>query len=206
MLCARALKSHHEGESQNIVLRIFEAMFKAWLRGYEVTLDIVLKYRFTMAIVMIGTLVGTVWLYIDIPKGFFPVEDTGFVNAVTEGPSDISFKAMYNCRLEIADALRSDPAVAYLNSTVGAGGPNSTDNYGRFFVALKSRSERKENSTAVIQRLRAKTSAVTGMATYFQNVQNINISGRISKSEFQYTLRYSEERSCGESERSAHTQ
>src|SRR5712672_1545288 len=192
MLCARVLKSHHEGEGQNVVLRIFDAMFKAWLRGYEVTLDIVLKYRFTMVLVMIGRLVVTVWLYIAIPKGFFPVEDTGFVNAVTEGPSDISFKAMYIRQLQIADILRQDPAVSYINSTVGAGGPNPTNNYGRFFIALKPRQERHENSTAVIQRLRAKTNTVTGMATYFQNVQNINITGRISKSEFQYTLQSSD--------------
>jgi HAE1 family hydrophobic/amphiphilic exporter-1 len=190
MLCARVLK--HEGENNNIVLRIFDAMFKAWLRGYEVTLDVVLKYRFSMVFVMLATLAGTVWLYIVIPKGFFPVEDTGFINAITEGPSDISFKAMYDRQLQIGNILREDPAVDYLNSTVGAGGPNPTNNYGRFFVALKPRSERTEDSTAVIQRLRAKTNAVTGMATYYQNVQNINITGRISKSEFQYTLQSSD--------------
>src|SRR5499427_6089839 len=192
MLCARVLKSHHEGERQNVVLRIFDAMFKAWLRGYEVTLDLVLRYRFAMLLVMVGTLVGTVWLYIAIPKGFFPVEDTGFINATTEGPSDISFKAMLERQLQIAAILRKDPAVDYINVTVGAGGPNPTNNYGRFFIALKSRHERKENSTAVIQRLRASTNTVTGMATYFQNVQNINITGRISKSEFQYTLQSSD--------------
>ena len=135
MLCARVLK--HEGENNNIVLRIFDAMFKAWLRGYEVTLDVVLKYRFSMVFVMLGTLAGTVWLYMVIPKGFFPVEDTGFINAITEGPSDISFKAMYERQLQVGNILREDPAVDYLNSTVGAGGPNPTNNYGRFFVALK---------------------------------------------------------------------
>src|SRR5262252_2319921 len=192
MLCARVLKSHHEGERQNIVLRIFDAMFKTWLRAYEVTLDVCLKYRFAMLLVMIGTLIGTVWLYIVIPKGFFPVEDTGFINATTEGPSDISFRAMFARQMELAKILRDDPAVAYINATVGAGGPNPTNNYGRFFIALKPRRERVENSTAVIQRLRAKTNTVTGMATYFQNVQNINITGRISKSEFQYTLQSSD--------------
>jgi hydrophobic/amphiphilic exporter-1 (mainly G- bacteria), HAE1 family len=192
MLCARVLKEHHEGERQNFVLRIFEAMFKSWLRGYELTLDVFLKYKSLVLIAMVGTLVGTVWLYIVIPKGFFPVEDTGFINATTEGPSDISFKAMYDRQLQIAEILREDPAVSYINSTVGAGGPNPTNNYGRFFIALKPRSERSENSTAVIQRLRAKTNTVTGMATYFQNVQNINITGRISKSEFQYTLQSSD--------------
>ncbi len=192
MLCARVLKEHREGEHQNFILRIFEAMFKSWLRGYELTLDVFLKYKSLVLIAMVGTLIGTVWLYIVIPKGFFPVEDTGFINATTEGPSDISFKAMYDRQLQIADILRQDPAVAYINSTVGAGGPNPTNNYGRFFIALKPRQERHENSTAVIQRLRGKTNTVTGMATYFQNVQNINITGRISKSEFQYTLQSSD--------------
>src|SRR6202045_1209922 len=191
MLCARVLKAH-QGESQNIVLRVFEAMFKAWLRGYEVTLDLCLKYRSVVMLMMAGTLIGTVWLYIVIPKGFFPVEDTGFINATTEGPSDISFRAMFDRQMELAKILREDPAVAYINATVGAGGPNPTNNYGRFFIALKPRSERSENSTTVIQRLRAKTNTVTGMATYFQNVQNINITGRISKSEFQYTLQSSD--------------
>jgi hydrophobic/amphiphilic exporter-1 (mainly G- bacteria), HAE1 family len=192
MLCARVLKSHHEGESHNVILRIFEAMFKAWLRGYEVTLDMVLKYRFVVVLVMLGTLVGTVWLYMVIPKGFFPTEDTGFINATVEGPSDISFTAMYERQQKVAEAMRNDPAVDYINSTVGAGGPNPTNNYGRLFIALKPRSERAENSTAVIQRLRVIGNSFTGMATYFQNIQNINITGRISKSEYQYTLQSSD--------------
>src|SRR6202030_1963506 len=153
MLCARVLKEH-QGESQNFILRIFEAMFKSWLRGYEASLDMFLKYKSLVILAMIGTLIGTVWLYIVIPKGFFPVEDTGFINATTEGPSDISFRAMFDRQMELADILRQDPAVAYINSTVGAGGPNPTNNYGRFFIALKPRHERGENSTAVIQRLR----------------------------------------------------
>src|SRR5712675_1766956 len=192
MLCARVLKGHQEDERQIFILRLFEAAFKSWLRGYELTLDVFLKYKSLVLIAMVGTLIGTVWLYLVIPKGFFPVEDTGFINATTEGPSDISFTAMYDRQLQIAEILRQDPAVAYINSTVGAGGPNPTNNYGRFFIALKPRHERAENSTAVIQRLRAKTNTITGMATYFQNVQNINITGRISKSEFQYTLQSSD--------------
>jgi len=192
MLCARVLKSHHEGENQNIVLRIFEAMFRAWLRGYEVTLDLVLKYRFVVVLAMLGTLVGTVWLYMVIPKGFFPTEDTGFISATVEGPSDISFKAMYVRQQEVAELLRKDPAVDYINSTVGSGGPNPTNNNGRLFIALKPRSERGENSTAVIQRLRGKANSLTGVQTFFQNVQNINITGRVSKSEFQYTMQSSD--------------
>jgi HAE1 family hydrophobic/amphiphilic exporter-1 len=192
MLCARVLKAHHEGESQNIVLRLFEAMFRSWLRGYEITLDIVLRYKFAVILVMLGTLVGTVWLYMAIPKGFFPTEDTGFISATVEGPSDISFKAMYIRQQEVAELLRKDPGVDYINSTVGAGGPNPTNNNGRLFIALKPRHERAENSTAIIQRLRGKANSLTGVRTYFQNVQNINITGRVSKSEFQYTLQSSD--------------
>jgi HAE1 family hydrophobic/amphiphilic exporter-1 len=192
MLCARVLKSHDEGERHNIVLRIFEAMFKAWLRGYQATLDVCLKYRFIVLLMMLGTLAGTVWLYIIIPKGFFPVEDTGFIQGTIEGPSDISFSAMVERARQIADVVRKDPAVDYINLTVGGGGPNPTNNYGRIFVALKPRAERGINSTAVIQRLRGPANSFTGMATYWQNIQNINITGRISKSEFQYTLQSSD--------------
>ncbi len=155
------------------------------------TLDLFLRYKFIVLLGMIATLIGTIWLYIVIPKGFFPAEDTGFISATIEGPSDISFKAMYERQEKVAELIRQDPAVDYYNSTVGVGGPNPTNNYGRLFIALKPRTER-ENSTAVIQRLRAKANSVTGMQTYFQNVQNINITGRISKSEFQYTLQSSD--------------
>jgi hydrophobic/amphiphilic exporter-1 (mainly G- bacteria), HAE1 family len=191
MLCARVLKGH-EGESQNVVLRIFEAMFRSWLRGYEVSLDLFLKYKSVVIVAMLATLVGTVWLYMIIPKGFFPTEDTGFVSATVEGPSDISFKAMYVRQQEVAELLRTDPGVDYINSTVGTGGPNPTNNNGRLFIALKPRGERKDNSTAIIQRLRAKANSLTGVQTFFQNVQNINITGRISKSEYQYTMQSSD--------------
>ena len=93
---------------------------------------------------------------------------------------------------QVAELLRQDPGVDYINSTVGTGGPNPTNNNGRLFIALKPRSERKDNSTAIIQRLRAKANSLTGVQTFFQNVQNINITGRISKSEYQYTLQSSD--------------
>src|ERR1700730_1370014 len=192
MLCARVLKAHHEGERQTFVLRVFERIFKSWLRAYEVTLDIVLKHRAAMLTVTIATLVGTAWLYIVIPKGFFPTEDTGFVSVTIEGRADISFEEMMKRQQEIAELIRADPAVDYVHSSVGGGGPNPTQNYGRMFVALKARNERKETSTAVIQRLRVKANSYVGMAAYFQNVQNINITGRVSKSEFQYTMQSSD--------------
>ncbi len=192
MLCARVLRTHHEGEKQNVVLRGFETMFKAGLRAYEWSLDRVLRYKAVTLVVTIATLALSVWLYIIIPKGFFPTEDTGFISASTEGSSDISFQGMVALQRQVAEIVRSDPAVDYVNSTVGAGGPNPTANIGRMFIALKPRKEREENSTAVIQRLRRTANVVPGMAVYFQNVQNINITGRISKSEYQYTLQSSD--------------
>src|SRR5215475_7770915 len=191
MLCARVLKSHDEGERQNVVLRAFEAMFKLWLRGYEVTLDFVLKYRFATILVMIGTLVGTVWLYIVIPKGFFPIEDTGFINVVTEGPSNISFSAMTARTRQIADILLKDPPVDYLNITTGTGGANSTSNFGRALVVLKPRGQREDMGT-VVKRLRVKANSLVGVAAYFQVMQNVNIGGRIGKSAYQYTLQSSD--------------
>ena len=192
MLCARVLRTHHEGEKQNFVLRMFEAMFKGWLRGYEWSLDKVLAHKFIVLLITLGTLAATFWLYTVIPKGFFPTEDTGFISASTEGASDVSFGQMATLQRQVAEIVRADKAVDYVNSTIGAGGPNPTLNAGRMFIALKPKKERGESSTDVIQRLRRAANTVPGMAVYFQNVQNINITGRISKSEFQYTLQSSD--------------
>jgi HAE1 family hydrophobic/amphiphilic exporter-1 len=192
MLCARVLKAHDHERRQNFVLRMFEAMFRGMHRAYEWSLDKVIIYKRAMLAVTIATLFGTVWLYIAIPKGFFPTEDTGFVAATTEGPSDISFQAMADLQRRVAEIVRKDPAVEYVNSTVGAGGPNPTTNYGRVFIVLKPRHVRGENSTSVIQRLRRTANSVPGIAVYFQNVQNLRIVARMSKSEFQYTLQSSD--------------
>ena len=192
MLCARVLHAKRAGERQNIVLRAFELVFRGWLRAYEWSLDRILKYKFATLIVTFATLVGSVGLYVAIPKGFFPTEDTGFIVAITEGPSDISFQAMAERQRQIADIIRADKAVSYVNFTVGAGGPNPTTNYGRIFVALKPKKERGENSTSVIQRLRRTANTVTGMRTVFQNIQNINLTGRIAKGENQFTLQSSD--------------
>ena len=154
MLCARMLRAHREGEKQNIVLRAFEAMFNGWLRAYEWTLDKVIAYKRVMLVVTFATIIGTVWLYIVIPKGFFPSEDTGFIAATTEAATDTSFEAMVARQSRVAEIIRADNAVDYINSTVGVGGPNSTTNYGRIFVVLKAKSER-EPARVVMQRLRA---------------------------------------------------
>ena len=177
MLCARVLKVHHENEKQFFILRWFEAMFRSWLRAYEWSLDWVIRYKAIMLVVTFATLGGSVWLYMVIPKGFFPPEDTGYIAVTTEGPSDIGFQAMSELQRKVADVIGKDPAVEYLNSTVGIGGPNPTSNYGRMLLGLKPMSVRKETSTAVIQRLRRSAMAVPGVAVYFQNIQNIRVGG-----------------------------
>jgi HAE1 family hydrophobic/amphiphilic exporter-1 len=187
MLCARVLKAHEETKTPNIVLRLFERMFESWLRAYEWALDWVLARKALMLVVTLATLAGTVALYIVVPKGFFPQEDTGFLSGVTEAATDTSFEAMTVRQKELADILSRDPAVEYINSTVGAGGPNVTANYGRLFIALKPRKER-ESATVVMARLRQKATQVPGMQAFFQSIQNLNIGGRPSKSQYQYTL------------------
>jgi hydrophobic/amphiphilic exporter-1 (mainly G- bacteria), HAE1 family len=188
MLCARVLRGHHEGEKRQIlILRLFERVFQVWLKSYEWALDKVLAYKAFMLAVTFATIIGTVWLYIIIPKGFFPIEDTGYMLAITEAQSDISFDAMAERQRKVAEIMRADEAVLYVNSTVGVGGPNSTANQGRMLVALKPRSERGPLNL-VIQRMRRETSKVTGMAVFFQMIQNINVGGKINKSQYQYTL------------------
>src|SRR3954465_641800 len=191
MLCARVLRTHHEGEKQNVVLRVFESMFNSWLRGYEWTLDKVLKYKSITLLVTLATIARAVYLYVVIPKGFFPVEDPGMLSVTVEGPADISFRAMRERQQAIAEIVRQDPGVDYVNSTVGVGGPNATNNTGRMFVVLKPKKDR-ESMPVVQQRLRQATGSVVGMQVYYRAIQNINLGGRISKGEFQYTMQSSE--------------
>jgi hydrophobic/amphiphilic exporter-1 (mainly G- bacteria), HAE1 family len=188
MLCARVLRGHHEGQKQNIILRMFEAMFRGWLRAYEWTLDLVLRAKFLMLMVTFATLIGTAYLYVIIPKGFFPTEDTGFISASTEAVADISLSNLSELQSQVSAIIRKDPAVDYINSQIGPGGPSPTTNTGRMMIALKPRHERNVSSTEVIQRLRQAANSVPGLVVYFQNVQNINITGRATRAEFQYTL------------------
>jgi len=193
MLCARVLKTHREGEKQMLLLRIFEAAFNSWLRAYEWALDKVLKAKPITLLVTFGTLILTGYLYVQIPKGLFPTEDTGFINSTTEAATDISIPALIELQKQVAAIVRADPAVDYISSSVGPGGINPTANTGRISIALKPRTERKETATQVIQRLRRTANVVPGMSVIFTAVQNIpNLAGRISKAEFQYTLQSSD--------------
>ncbi len=187
MLCARLLKGRDAARKPHVVLRVFERMFDSWLRGYEWALDRVLAGKAIMLLVTLATLGGTVYLYIIVPKGFFPQEDTGFLIGVTEAASDTSFEAMKVRQQALVDILKSDPAIDYINSTVGSGGPNPTANYGRLFIALKPQKAR-DGAAVVIGRLRQKATQIPGMQAFFQSIQNLSVGGRISKSQYQYVL------------------
>jgi HAE1 family hydrophobic/amphiphilic exporter-1 len=191
MLCARVLKAHDPHKKDNIILRAFEAMFAAWLRGYEWALDHVLAHKAIMLVVTLATLGGTVYLYTIVPKGFFPQEDTGFLTGITEAATDTSFEAMKTRQQALTEVLKSDPAVDYINSTVGSGGPNATANYGRLFIALKDPKTR-DPAPVVIARLRQKATVVPGLQAFFQSIQNLSVGGRPSKSQYQYVLQGSD--------------
>jgi hydrophobic/amphiphilic exporter-1 (mainly G- bacteria), HAE1 family len=188
MLCARVLRAHRpEGEKQFFPLRIFERFFEGMLSAYQWTLDRVLAFKSVMLGVTIATFFATIVLYVVVPKGFFPTEDTGYVIGITEGATDVSFPALSDLQRKVAEVVRADPAVAYVNSTVGTGGPNSVGNSGRMLVALKPRKERDSLQT-ILARLRQTANVVPGIAIYFQPIQNINLGGRLAKSQYQYTL------------------
>jgi HAE1 family hydrophobic/amphiphilic exporter-1 len=187
MLCARILKEHAHDKRPNFVLRAFEAVFNFWHRAYEWTLDRVLAYKSFMLVVTLATIAGTVYLYYVVPKGFFPQEDTGFLIGTSEAATDTSFEAMVERQGKLDAIVRADPAIEFLSTTVGGGGFTQTANYGRMFIGLKPRKERPP-AAVVIQRLRQKAAAVPGMQTFFQSIQNLNVGGRLSKSQYQYTL------------------
>jgi len=193
MLCARVLRGHHaeDEKKQFFVLRAFERAFMATRNAYEWALDRVIAYKAVTLVLTFATIVGTVWLYIVVPKGFFPREDTGYLLAITETLTDTSFTSMVQRQAKMATIIQKDPAVLYVNSTVGVGGPNPTANQGRMLIALKPKTERGELND-VIARFRRETRDVTGMAIFFQVIQNINVGGKILKSQYQYTLQSSD--------------
>jgi hydrophobic/amphiphilic exporter-1 (mainly G- bacteria), HAE1 family len=188
MLCSRFLR--HELGSPGRFQRALEACFNAMLAAYRWSLDRVLAHRRVALAVTLLTLVVTGYLYVVVPKGFFPNEDTGLLTATTEAAQDASFDAMVALQSQVAKIVQQDPDVAVVTSTIGAGGVNV--NQGRMFITLKDFSQRRASADQVLQRLRKATAKVIDMRVYFQVVQNINIGGRLSKSQYQYTLQGSD--------------
>ena len=188
MLCARMLKPIDHDERHNVVLRVFEAGFAAMTRGYDWSLRKVVALPSLMLLVTLGTFVVTFLLYRDIPKGFFPTEDNGLITSATLGPDDASFEAMVVRQNALAEVVRQDPDVVTVMSTVGGGGPASTQNSGRMFITLRDRPERKTDITGVIGRLRRSAATVPGIAIYMQPVVSINVGALQSRAQYQYTM------------------
>ena len=188
MLCSRFLRAESSYEKPGVFYRACERAF-LWLRGgYEAGLKWVLVHQGFMLLVTLTTMVGTVWLYNKVPKGFFPQQDTGVMIGVTEASQDISFAAMAALQDKVARIVLADPAVATLGSFIGATSGSSTVNNGRMFITLKPLEERKVSADAVINRLRVKLAEVGGINLFLQAIQDIRVGGRFGKAQFQYAL------------------
>ena len=186
MMCARLLKPQRERHGR--LYRLSERGFDGLLNLYETGLKIVLRHRFTTLMVMLGTIVLTGYLYVVIPKGFFPQQDTGLIIGLSEAAQDISYSAMAERQLAVINAVLEDPAVASVGSAIGAGGGTTTINNGRMFIALKPNNERDATADQVVRRLQTRLARIQGITLYMQAAQDITIGGRLSKTQYQYTL------------------
>ena len=186
MMCARLLKP--EAKEHGWLYRVLENGFDRLLALYESGLKVVFRHRFATLMVMLGTIVATGYLYVVIPKGFFPQQDTGMIVGITEAAQDISFPAMLERQQAVTNVLLQDPAIASVGSNIGAGGATATLNDGRMFIALKPHDQRNASADEVINRLRPKLAKIQGISLYMQAAQDITIGGRLSKTQYQYTL------------------
>ncbi len=186
MMCAWLLKTGHE--KPGTLVRVFERGFDAFSAFYDRTLVVVLRHPRTTLIVTLATVAFTALLAIFIPKGFFPIEDTGLITGVSEVAQDASFDRMMNRQEALADVIRSDPDVASVASFIGADGTNLTANSGRFSITLRPRADRNATATQIIARLRPKLDQVDGADVYLQAVQDLQIDSRLSRQPYQYTL------------------
>jgi multidrug efflux pump len=187
MMASRILK-HNPKEKQGRFYQISERAFEGMISFYGRTLKFVLRYQTITLLIALGTLLLTVFLYIIIPKGFFPVQDTGIIQGITQAPPTIGAKAMAEKQQEIADVILADPAVESLSSFIGADGTNTTINSGRMSINLKPLEQRDLNASDVIRRLQGKINDVQGIQIFMQPVQNITVDDRVSRTQYQYTL------------------
>jgi multidrug efflux pump len=187
MMCSRILRHNPEAQ-QGRLYRASERMFEGMIAFYGRTLKFVLRFQTLTLLVAAGTLVLTVYLYIVIPKGFFPTQDTGVVQGISQAPPSISFAAMADKQRQLARIILQDDAVESLSSFIGADGTNTTLNSGRFSINLKPLEQRNLSAADVIRRMQPKLSAVDGITLYMQPVQNLTVDDRVSRTQFQYTL------------------
>ncbi|MEP6957732.1 MAG: multidrug efflux RND transporter permease subunit [Nitrospirota bacterium] len=186
MMCARLLK-HERTTSHGWWYRVSERFFEGMRGGYATSLGWVLRHPRSMLAVTLATMGLSVYLYVIVPKGFFPQQDTGRLSGNIQASQDISFQAMRQKLTEVVGIIQSDPAVENVMGFSGGGG-GSTTNTGRMFIALKPLEVRQLSSDQVIARLRGKLAKVPGAPTYLQAVQDLRIGGRASSAQYQYTL------------------
>ena len=187
MMCARLL-SHTPEERQSRFYRVSGRFFDNVIERYGRMLDWVLDRQAATLLVAVGTLALTVVLYIFVPKGFFPVQDTGVIQGISEAPQSISFTAMALRQQALAKVVLQDPAVESLSSFIGVDGTNATLNSGRMLINLKPLDVRGINATGVIRRLQPQLAQVGGISLYMQPVQDLTIEDRVSRTQYQFTL------------------
>jgi len=186
MMCGRLLRSAAD-EKVGRIGRFTEALFDGLLAGYRRSLDWSFRHQTFVLLVGAATFAGTVWLYMAVPKGFLPRQDTGMILMVTEAAQSASIPKVIDLQTQMAEIVRKDPAVTGVVSFVGAGTINTTPNTGRLTIALKPIRDR-DPMDVVIARLRAAIAGIPGMTAFFQPVQDIQIGSRISRAPYQYTL------------------
>jgi hydrophobe/amphiphile efflux-1 (HAE1) family protein len=187
MMCARLLSSeddHHPGRVSQALERFFDRMVAI----YDRALVVALRHRLVTLLVMIFTVVLTLALFVVIPKGFFPQQDTGMIVGISEGAQDISPQAMMDRQEAVLGVVVKDPAVASAIAYIGPGGSTVTENDGRMFITLKPHSERSASADQVITRLNRALQPIQGITLYMQAAQDINVGARLSKTQYQYTL------------------
>jgi hydrophobe/amphiphile efflux-1 (HAE1) family protein len=188
MMCAHLLKPEGPADQQSSFFQRVERWFARLRDSYERGLRWVFRHRIAVFISTLLMLAATSWLYMVMPKGFLPQQDTGFIVGVTDAAPGISFSGMAEKQRRIADAIRQDPDVVTVGAFVGAGTINTTGNAGRLFISLKPRSDRAASADQVMQRLRAAVASIEGVAFHMQSVQDIQIDNRVSRAQYQYTL------------------
>jgi multidrug efflux pump len=187
MMSARILR-HEPKEQQGRVYRITERAFEAMIAFYGRTLKFVLRFQPIALLVAVATLLLTVYLYIIIPKGFFPVQDTGVIQGISQAPPAIGSKAMAEKQQELTKAVLSDPAVQSVSSFIGADGTNVTLNSGRMSINLKPLDQRNISAADLIRRLNSKVSQIGGIQLFMEPVQDITVDDRVSRTQYQYAL------------------
>jgi multidrug efflux pump len=187
MMCAKILR-HHRPSEEGWLYRVSERGFNAVINFYGRTLQTVLHYQTTTLVVTAGTLVATILLYIYVPKGFFPVQDTGVILGVSEAPESVSFQAMADRQQALAHVILKDRAVESLSSFIGVDGTNTTINVGRVQINLKPIEQGRISASDVIRRLQPDLVKVDGIQLFMQPVQDLTVEDRVSRTEFQYSL------------------